>query len=77
MPGHEVNPDDPRRALEAAGRRCTPQRLAVYDHLRRACHHPTAEEVYLSVRTDLPNISLATIYKAASTPSSRAVWRRG
>jgi Fur family transcriptional regulator, peroxide stress response regulator len=64
MPGNDLNTDDVRRLLEAAGRRCTPQRLAVYDHLRRACHHPTAEEIYVSVRGDLPNISLATIYKA-------------
>jgi Fe2+ or Zn2+ uptake regulation protein len=53
-----------RDALEAAGRRCTPQRLAVYDQLRRAEHHPTAEEVYQGVKATIPNISLATVYKA-------------
>ncbi len=56
-----------RAALEAAGWRSTPQRLAVYDQLRRADHHPSAEEVYRSVRESLPNISLATVYKALET----------
>lgn len=64
-PAHD--PSVLRDALEAAGRRPTPQRLAVYDHLCRADHHPTAEEVYLSVRADIPNISLATVYKALET----------
>ncbi len=57
-------PETLRAALEAAGRRCTPQRLAVFEALGRASHHPTAEEVYESVRGALPKISLATVYKA-------------
>src|SRR5262245_57552223 len=56
-----------RQALEAAGWRSTPQRLAVYDRLSRAENHPTAEEVYQAVRGPLPNISLATVYKALET----------
>lgn len=59
-----LDPDALRAALEAAGWRCTPQRLAVYDDLARAEHHPTAEEVYQAVRAVLPKISLATVYKA-------------
>ena len=53
-----------RMILEGAGLRCTPQRLAVYDHLARAEHHPTAEDVYQAVRAAIPRISLATVYKA-------------
>jgi Fe2+ or Zn2+ uptake regulation protein len=53
-----------RTALEAAGLRCTPQRLAVYDRLTAALHHPTAEEIFQTVRTQIPKISLATVYKA-------------
>jgi Fur family transcriptional regulator, peroxide stress response regulator len=52
------------RVLEEAGFRCTPQRLAVYDYLTRAAHHPTAEDVYHAVRSVIPKISLATVYKA-------------
>lgn len=53
-----------RRALERAGWRFTRQRAAVYEHLCAADIHPTAEQVFLSVRGQLPNISLATVYKA-------------
>lgn len=53
-----------RKALEAAGLRCTPQRLAVYDRLTAALHHPTAEEIFQFVRAQIPKISLATVYKA-------------
>jgi Fur family transcriptional regulator, peroxide stress response regulator len=53
-----------RKALEAAGLRCTPQRLAVYDRMAVALHHPTAEEIFQTVRAQIPKISLATVYKA-------------
>ena len=53
-----------RKALERAGWRFTRQRAAVYSYLRSVATHPTAEQVYLAVRQDVPNISLATVYKA-------------
>jgi Fur family transcriptional regulator, peroxide stress response regulator len=53
-----------RSLLEHARLRCTPQRLAVYDYRSLADHHPTAEEVFQSVRAAIPRISLATVYKA-------------
>jgi Fur family peroxide stress response transcriptional regulator len=55
---------DIRRALEAAGWRYTRQRAAVLAYLRSAHGHPTAEQVFAAVRQRLPNISLATVYKA-------------
>src|SRR5438445_1362544 len=55
---------DLRQALDQAGCRFTRQREAVYDYLRSVESHPSAEEVYQSVRKAIPNISLATIYKA-------------
>jgi Fe2+ or Zn2+ uptake regulation protein len=55
---------DVRRALEQAGWRYTRQRSAVLAYLRTACGHPTAEQVFAAVRRRLPNISLATVYKA-------------
>jgi Fur family peroxide stress response transcriptional regulator len=64
MPTVPLDHESLRKVLEGAGLRCTPQRLAVYDHLTRAAHHPTAEEVYLAVRSEIPKISLATVYKA-------------
>jgi len=59
-----LDPERLREALEASGWRCTPQRQAVYDHLAKAEHHPTAEEVYQAVKGEIPRISLATVYKA-------------
>lgn len=59
-----VGDADVRRALEEAGWRYTRQRAAVLAHLRLACGHPTAEQVFAAVRRRLPNISLATVYKA-------------
>ncbi|HZU37690.1 MAG TPA: transcriptional repressor [Gemmataceae bacterium] len=56
--------DEFRSALDHAGWRCTRQRAAVFDYLRAVESHPTAEEVYLAVRQQIDNISLATVYKA-------------
>ncbi len=53
-----------RQALEKAGWRCTRQRAAVYSYLRSVDLHPTADQVYSAVRQLIPNISLATVYKA-------------
>ena len=53
-----------RRALEAAGCRYTSQRAAVFAYLQQVYSHPTADEVYQAVRSEMPRISLATVYKA-------------
>lgn len=53
-----------RRALEKAGWRCTRQRAAVFSFLCSTSAHPTADQVYVAVRRVIPNISLATVYKA-------------
>jgi Fur family transcriptional regulator, peroxide stress response regulator len=64
MTESDLDPQGLRADLEACGSRCTPQRLEVYAFLARSAHHPTAEEVFQGVRTRLPRISLATVYKA-------------
>jgi Fe2+ or Zn2+ uptake regulation protein len=64
MPTVPLDHESLRLILEDAGLRCTPQRLAVYDQLTRADHHPTAEDIYQAVRIAMPHISLATVYKA-------------
>lgn len=53
-----------RHALEATGHRYTAQRAAVYDTLYASSSHPTADEIFTSVRASIPDISLATVYKA-------------
>ena len=59
-----ISEDALRRALEAGGHRFTIQRAAVYDVLVGTSSHPTADDVFTSVRAYVPDISLATVYKA-------------
>jgi Fur family peroxide stress response transcriptional regulator len=56
-----------REALEASGQRFTEQRAAVFRFLAGTDVHPSADEVFLAVRRDLPGISLATVYKSLET----------
>ena len=56
-----------RHALEESGQRFTEQRAAVYRMLVGTDQHPTADEVFLAVRRNLPGISLATVYKSLET----------
>jgi Fur family transcriptional regulator, peroxide stress response regulator len=55
---------DLRQSLEKAGWRYTRQRSGVFTYLQAATSHPTAEQVFAAVRTEMPRISLATVYKA-------------
>ena len=52
-----------RRKLDERGLSMTSQRAAVYEYLSRVSHHPTAEEIFLQIKGELPKISLATVYK--------------
>jgi Fe2+ or Zn2+ uptake regulation protein len=52
-----------RQALGRTGWRYTRQRAAVFAYLRSVECHPTAEQVFVAVRRQLPSISLATVYK--------------
>ncbi|HSH45165.1 MAG TPA: transcriptional repressor [Longimicrobiales bacterium] len=56
-----------REALEASGQRFTEQRAAVYRYLRQTREHPSADDVFTSVRARIPDISLATVYKSLET----------
>lgn len=56
-----------RVALEANGQRYTEQRAAVYRYLLSTDAHPTADDVFTTVRHDIPDISLATVYKSLET----------
>jgi Fur family transcriptional regulator, peroxide stress response regulator len=47
----------------AEGMNLTPQRLAIYRALLEAKDHPTPEALYDRVRSGMPTLSLATIYK--------------
>ena len=47
--------------------RSTPQREVVYDVLLKKRDHPTAAEVFSRVKSELPTISLATVYNCLET----------
>lgn len=48
--------------LATCGLRSTPQRHQVYEVLLQKRDHPTAEEVFLRAKSQLPEISMATVY---------------
>src|SRR5437867_13362516 len=70
-----TTPSRPRRAagapptLEAAGRRSTPQREAVYRYLAGIDPHPTAKEVYLAGKRRVPSRRLDSGYTARAVPA--------
>lgn len=47
--------------------RMTKQRMIIMDELRKTRRHPTADELYVSVRARLPRISLGTVYRNLDT----------
>lgn len=49
-----------------AGQKKSKQRDALLHELQSRCDHPTAEELYLSVKKDFPNLSLGTVYRNLS-----------
>ncbi|MFT3868003.1 MAG: transcriptional repressor [Nibricoccus sp.] len=53
--------------LADSGLRATPQRELVYRSLLQQRDHPTAEEVFARVKSEMPSISLATVYNCLET----------
>lgn len=43
------------------------QRDAILCNLQNRCDHPTAMELYLAVRAEIPNLSLGTMYRNLNT----------
>lgn len=64
LPSSEELEAELRQALEEEGHRFTSQRAAVYRVVGRSRSHPTADEIFTEVRERIPDISLATVYKA-------------
>ena len=67
MSSHSATDLRLREALDASGQRFTEQRAAIFRYLASTDVHPTADEVFLAVRQELPAISLATVYKSLET----------
>ncbi|HEX2852425.1 MAG TPA: transcriptional repressor [Opitutaceae bacterium] len=60
-------PESLAQRLADSGLRATPQREIVYSVLLAKRDHPTADEVYVRVKSELPTISLATVYNCLET----------
>lgn len=58
---------DLARRLANSGLRSTPQREIVYQTLLARRDHPTAEEVFARAKSEMPSISLATVYNCLET----------
>jgi Fur family peroxide stress response transcriptional regulator len=53
--------------LTTSGFRSTSQRQHVYNVLVEKRDHPTAEEVFIRAKRDMPEISMATVYNCLDT----------
>jgi Fe2+ or Zn2+ uptake regulation protein len=63
-------------ALRARGLRVTPQRIAIARALRELDGHVTAEVVYGHVSTQMPGVSLPTVYAALELLQQLGLIRR-
>ena len=52
-----------RETLRNAGYRLTPQRVAVWETVRRGGRHRTAEEIAAEVQQSLPEVNVSTVYR--------------
>ena len=60
-------PEPLAQRLATSGLRATPQREVVYSVLLKKRDHPTADEVFARVKSEMPSISLATVYNCLET----------
>ena len=52
-----------RETIRRAGYRLTPQRVAVWEAVRRDGRHRTAEEIAAEVQQTLPEVNVSTVYR--------------
>ena len=45
----------------------TPQRLSIYEELRKSKEHPSVDLIYKKIRTKFPHISFDTVYRTMLT----------
>jgi Fe2+ or Zn2+ uptake regulation protein len=57
------SPDALTELFRAHGRKITAQRQCIFRALEGDITHPSAERVYERVRTEMPNVSLKTVYQ--------------
>ncbi|OLS30715.1 MAG: Transcriptional regulator PerR [Candidatus Heimdallarchaeota archaeon AB_125] len=60
---HKITDDEIITLLKENRFKATPQRLAICRFVLESHDHPSAEQIYTTIRKDYPTISLATVYK--------------
>ena len=60
-------------ACRERGLNVTYQRILIYKALLKNNFHPTAEDIFKTVKTEYPSISLATVYKTLETFSENGL----
>ena len=60
--GNKQGNQELNQRLAGGGFRFTPQRERVYAVLLKKRDHPTAEEVFIRAKQEMPDISMATVY---------------
>ena len=73
---HCLDPSELRKFFQDHGLRCTRQREHIYAALASNTAHPTAEEIYRTVRSDQPGLSLATVYNTLDTFVDQGLCRK-
>ena len=63
---HQDSPELAQR-LASSGVRPTPQREVVFKVILEKRDHPTADEIFVRVKSQMPTISLATVYNCLET----------
>lgn len=63
----EITTETLNRKLAQAGLRSTRQREVVYNAILSKRDHPTADEIFARVKSEMPTISLATVYNCLDT----------
>ncbi|MGH9108254.1 MAG: Fur family transcriptional regulator [Acidimicrobiales bacterium] len=58
------SPEELTELFRSTGRKVTPQRQSVFRALQGDVTHPSAEQIYDQVRTEMETISLRTVYQA-------------
>ena len=58
--------DEFKRKSRSSGLKVTPQRIAIYREILSRKNHPSAEELYESLKDKIEGISLTTVYRTLS-----------
>jgi Fur family transcriptional regulator, peroxide stress response regulator len=63
----QITFDDFREFCNSAKLKPTHQRFEIYRELNSATDHPSAEMLYQRVKTNVPSVSLETVYRTLAT----------